>query len=189
MKKYLLLTHLLLCSILCVAQNRITVSPSSPMDRAVSGHYAGWINGELMTYGGCNFPDVPCADGGQKVFYPIAYGASVSVPQGVVFLGGMNADSSIAECRFVNATDGTSSNIASLPKGLDNFAAAYHDGVIFVAGGQSNGIPNKDVYALSFPGEDEEWKVVASLPDECRLQPCMAAWFMMPAAISNTSVV
>ncbi|MBQ5751444.1 MAG: sodium/solute symporter [Bacteroidaceae bacterium] len=174
MKKYLLLTHLLLCSILCVAQNRITVSPSSPMDRAVSGHYAGWINGELMTYGGCNFPDVPCADGGQKVFYPIAYGASVGVSQGVVFLGGMNADSSIAECRFVNATDGTSSNIASLPKGLDNFAAAYHDGVIFVAGGQSNGIPNKDVYALSFPGEDEEWKVVASLPDECRLQPCMA---------------
>lgn len=68
-----------------IAHNKVSVSPAQPLDKAVSGHYAGWINGSLSTYGGCNFPDIPCADGGQKVYYPQAYGASVHVPDGVVF--------------------------------------------------------------------------------------------------------
>jgi hypothetical protein len=133
-----------------IAQNKVSVSPAQPLDKAVSGHYASWINGCLSTYGGCNFPDIPCADGGQKVYYPRAYGASVQVPDGAVYLGGMDATSSISECLFINATDGTSTSIASLPVALDNFAATYYDGTIWVAGGQTNGVPNKDVYALPF---------------------------------------
>ena len=172
--KKLLFIPFLLCSILCMAQNRITVSPSAPMDKAVSGHYAGWIKDELATYGGCDFPDVPCADGGQKVFYPRAYGASVHVPGGVVYLGGMDASSSLSECIFINAKDSTSVPVAPLPKALDNFAATYYNGTIWVAGGQTDGTPNKDVYALSFPGEGNRWRVVGTLPDACRLQPCMA---------------
>ena len=173
MKKYLLLS-LLLCCMLGMAQNRVIVQPSTPMDRAVSGHYAGWIKGELATYGGCNFPNVPCADGGEKVYYPSAYGAAVQVPDGVMYIGGMDATGSLGECTFTNAADGTRATIAALPKGLDNFAAAYHDGTIWVAGGQSNGIPNKDVYALPFPCEGKAWSVAATLPDGCRLQPCVA---------------
>ena len=130
--------------------------------------------GELSTYGGCNFPDVPCADGGQKVYYPIAYGASVQVPGGAVYLGGMDAEGSHSECMFYSATDGTSTPIASLPKGLDNFAATYYDGMLWVAGGQTDGVPNKEVYALPFPCDDKTWSIAATLPDECRLQPCMA---------------
>ena len=173
MKRHLFLL-LLLCSTLVIAQNKITVSPASPIDNAVSGHYASWTNGELSIYGGCNFPDVPCADGGQKVYYPRAYGASVQVPGGAVYLGGMDSTSSLSECLFINAIDGTSTPIASLPKALDNFAATYYDGTIWVAGGQSNGVPNDKVYALSFPGEGKEWTTVATLPDRCRLQPCIA---------------
>ena len=173
MKKYLLLS-LLLCCMIGLAQNRVIVQPSTPMDRAVSGHYAGWIKGKLATYGGCNFPNVPCADGGEKVYYPCAYGAAVQVPDGVLYIGGMDATGSLGECTFINAADGTQTTIAALPKGLDNFAAAYHDGTIWVAGGQSNGIPNKDVYALPFPCEGKDWSVAATLPDACRLQPCVA---------------
>ncbi len=173
MKRHLFLL-LLLCSTLVIAQNKITVSPASPIDNAVSGHYASWTNGELSIYGGCNFPDVPCADGGQKVYYPRAYGASVQVPGGAVYLGGMDSTSSLSECLFINAIDGTSTPIASLPKALDNFAATYYDGTIWVAGGQSNGVPNDKVYALSFPGEGKEWTTTATLPDRCRLQPCVA---------------
>ena len=173
MKKILFLP-LLICTMLCMAQNRVTVSPAVPMEKAVSGHYAGWIKGELATYGGCNFPDVPCADGGQKVYYPKAYGASVQVPEGAVYLGGMDATASISECLFINATDGTSTAITPLPKGLDNFAAAYYDGMLWVAGGQTNGEPNKDVYSLPFPSDSKAWTIAATLPDACRLQPCMA---------------
>lgn len=165
---------MLLCSVFCIAQNRVSVSPAAPMDKAVSGHYAGWIKGELATYGGCNFPDVPCADGGQKAYYPKAYGASVQVPEGVVYIGGMDATTSLSECVFIKSTDGTSTPIASLPKPLDNFAATYHDGTLWVAGGQTNGVPNKDVYALPFPCEGKEWAIVATLPGACRLQPCVA---------------
>ena len=173
MKKYIFLL-LILCSMTGMAQNRISVSPAAPMDRAVSGHYAGWINGGLATYGGCDFPDVPCADGGQKVYYPRAYGASVQVPEGVVYLGGMDSTASFSECTFINATDGTSTAIASLPKALDNFAATYYDGMLWVAGGETNGTPNKEVYAMSFPNGNNEWATVATMPDECRLQPCIA---------------
>ena len=180
MKKYFSLL-LLFCSVLCVAQNKITVSPATPMERAVSGHYAGWIKGELTTYGGCNFPNVPCADGGEKVYYPRAYGASVQVPGGCVYLGGMDSTTSLSECMFINSTDGTITAIPSLPKALDNFAAAYYDGTLWVAGGQTNGVPNKEVYSLPFTngngkGEsgDNAWSTVATLPDACRLQPCVA---------------
>ena len=174
MKKHLLLL-LLFCSMIGIAQNRVTVQPATPLDRAVSGHYAGWIKGELATYGGCNFPDVPCADGGEKVYYPCAYGASVQVPGGVVYIGGMDNAGSLNGCTFINAADGTGTTIASLPRGLDNFAATYYDGTIWVAGGQSNGVPNTDVYALPFPCDGKEWSVAATLPDACRLQPCVAA--------------
>ena len=163
-----------------MAQNRISVSPAQPLDNAVSGHYAAWTNEGLATYGGCNFPDVPCADGGQKVYYPRAYGASVQVPGGAVYLGGMDSTASISECLFINATDGAATPIASLPVALDNFAATYYDGMLWVAGGQTNGTPNKNVYALSLSSGNvkaessgNEWAVVATLPDECRLQPCV----------------
>ena len=172
--KRLLFLSLILCSVLCMAQNRVSVSPASPMKKAVSGHYASWTNDGLVTYGGCNFPDVPCADGGQKVYYPRAYGASVQVPGGAVYLGGMDSTASLNECLFINAIDGTSTPIASLPKALDNFAAAYHDGTLWVAGGQTDGVPNKDVYALTYPSEDNAWSIAATLPDDCRLQPCVA---------------
>ena len=173
MKRYLFLS-LLLCSMFCIGQNRVSVSPASPMNEPVSGHYAGWIKGELSIYGGCNFPDVPCADGGQKTYYPIAYGASVQVPGGTIYLGGMDAEASHSECLFLNTTNGTSTPITPLPKALDNFAATYHDGMLWVAGGQTNGAPNKEVYSLPYPSESKEWNTAATLPDECRLQPCVA---------------
>ena len=150
---------------LCYAQNNIIVTQVGEMERAVSGHFAGIVDGQLKTWGGCNFPDVPCAEGGQKVFYPKAYGASVAVPEGTVYLGGLNesgSDDSVSPA-----------SLPSLPKPLDNFAACYGTDRIFVAGGQSNGSLNKDVYALDWPN-GKEWVKLCELPDSGRLQPCMA---------------
>ena len=174
MKRILFLPLILFCSLLSMGQNRVSVTPAMPMDNAVSGHYASWQMDGLSTYGGCNFPDVPCADGGQKVYYPKAYGASVQVPGGAVYLGGMDATASLSDCTFLSATDGSSTPIAPLPKPLDNFAATYHNGMLWVAGGQTNGVPNRDVYSLPYPGNAAAWTLAATLPDECRLQPCVA---------------
>ena len=179
MKKYLFLL-LVLCPLLVLGQNRVYVSTTPPMRDAVSGHYAGWIHGKLWTWGGCNFPGVPCADGGEKVYYPLAYGANVSVPGGVVVLGGMDANGSSDQCGFYDAKTGIRRDLPALPKALDNFAATYYyDGVqkqgyLLMAGGQTNGVPNKDVYLLRWPSDAKNWMVAAALPDACRLQPCIS---------------
>jgi hypothetical protein len=68
---------------------------------------------------------------------------------------------------------GKGAGFSPLPKPLDNFAACYGADRIFVAGGQTNGVPNRDVYALDWP-DGKEWVKIATLPDEGRLQPCMA---------------
>lgn len=168
MRKHVILY--LLFSFVCgliFGQNNIIVTPAGEMDRAVSGHFAGIVDGKLKTWGGCNFPDVPCADGGKKVFYPKAYGASVTVPEGTVYIGGTNEEGSSNDVLLGDKA------LPSLPKGLDNFAACYGTDRIFVAGGQTNGVPNKDVYALDWPN-GKEWVKLCELPDDGRLQPCMA---------------
>ena len=160
----------------CLGQNNFIVSPAGQMDKPVSGHYAGIVDGKLTTWGGCNFPNVPCADGGQKVFYPKAYGASVTLPEGTVYIGGASESGSESETTFENSKSINSkfkSSLPKLPKPLDNFAACYGTDRIFVAGGQSNGVPNRDVYALDWP-EGKEWVKLCELPDEGRLQPCIA---------------
>ena len=166
--KRLLFIPLLFCALFCMAQNKVSVSPAKPMNKALSGHYAGWIEDRLSVYGGCNFNE-----NGEKIYYPKAYGASVQVPGGVVYLGGMNDGGSISECTFINAKTAKDSTIIPLPKALDNFAATYHDGYIWVAGGRTQKTPNKEVYSLPFPGGNA-WSIAATLPDECRMQPCVA---------------
>ena len=193
MKKIITIIYILfsLCIGICWGQNRIVVTKVGDMPRAVSGHFAGIQNDTLVTWGGCNFPDIPCADGGQKVFYPKAYGASVTVPEGTVFVGGASPLTplrregergvqtiiSTSEVSFLPSSPGEGlgkgAGFSPLPKGLDNFAACYGAGRIFVAGGQTNGVPNRDVYALDWP-DGKEWVKIATLPDEGRLQPCMA---------------
>lgn len=164
----------MLCPLLCLGQNRVYVSPTPPMRDAVSGHYAGWVMGKLWTWGGCNFPGVPCADGGKKEFYPVAYGASVQLPDGVIVMGGTDGEMSFEKCGFYRSADRDYQEMPALPKPLDNFAATYHQGTLWVAGGQSNGVPNNEVYSLVWPGNAEKWTVAATLPDSCRLQPCVA---------------
>ena len=184
---YLFFVLLSLSIGLCHAQNNIVVTREPDMPRAVSGHFAGIQDGQLVTWGGCNFPDVPCADGGQKVFYPKAYGASVTMPEGTVYIGGMGSLSptlsqgegahnvSTSEVSFHPSLGGEGGGcppLPNLPKPLDNFAACYGTDRIFVAGGQTDGVPNRDVYALDWP-DGKEWVKLCELP-EGRLQPCMA---------------
>ena len=163
-----------LCPVLCMGQNMVRVYSTPPLRDPISGHYAGWVKGGLWTWGGCDFPDVPCADGGRKVYFPMAYGASVETEGGVLTLGGTDGKTSFSRCFFYRSKDGQRQDVPSLPKGLDNFAATCHGGTIYVAGGQTEGIPNREVYALTWPGGEGGWRTVALLPDTCRLQPCLS---------------
>ncbi|MGM9755402.1 MAG: cyclically-permuted mutarotase family protein [Parabacteroides sp.] len=164
----------------------------------VSAPFAGTHNGSLIVAGGCNFPDKPVAEGGTKRYYdevfllgsegwkmighlptPVAYGAAVSTPEGVICIGGNNADRSMKEViRLAVSTGGDVLEIdtlPSLPVTMDNMAAAYADGQLFVAGGNANGAPCHSLYHLDLTQNTLAWEALPDFPGPCRVQPVLIA--------------
>lgn len=187
MRRTLLLVFCALAVILAKAQCEVRVTHAVPLQKPVSGHYAGEHNGELRTWGGCDFPKTPLAEGGKKRFYPVAYGVSIPVSQGTVWVGGTADEvTSAAETtleRNVTYRDngisqwqydhGMRAYFPSLPKGLHNLGGAYWDGYIYVLAGQSDSVPNHDVFRLEWP-DGKAWEKVAEMPGDPRLQPVVA---------------
>ena len=175
--------------------------------QGVSGAFAGVADGRVIIAGGCNFPDTPAAEGGQKVFYTViyaislsgvgstdyprsegwqrvgslpcglAYGASVTTPEGVVCLGGTSDGQKSEDFAVLLSFDKSdtlrSMDILLLPIALDNFAAAYGDGYIYVAGGLHNGMPNRKAFRLKWP-LGAAWEELPDMPGPARVQPCAA---------------
>ena len=94
----------------------------------VSAPFTGISNGKLVVAGGCNFPDKPVTEGGVKKYYsdiftldlsdknaqwkkagnlplPVAYGASVTTPEGVVCIGGNNSTDFFADVHLLSTSD------------------------------------------------------------------------------------
>ena len=164
--------------------------------QGVSGAFAGMTAKGLLMAGGCNFPYSPAAENGRKEFYSgiffnaapdgdgqwtqvgtlpcvLAYGQSVTVPEGVVCLGG-TADGSKSEDFAVlysmNGNQLQTRQLPSLPTSLDNFGAAYGDGYIYIAGGQHDGEINLKAYRLAWPAA-QAWEELPDMPAPGRVQP------------------
>ena len=183
--------------------------------QGVSGAFSGVADGYVLVAGGCNFPETPAAEGGQKVFYtdiyalsltklidgydtshdwqrvgslpcPLAYGASVTTPEGVVCLGGtangQKSEDFAVLLTAVSEASVVSKPLPTLPVSLDNFAAAFGDGYIYVAGGQSNGTPNRKAFRLRWPlpaswfdaASGAAWEALPDMPGPARVQPAAA---------------
>lgn len=164
--------------------------------QGVSGAFAGAVGEYLIVAGGCNFPETTAAEGGSKMFYrgiyvlddshwkevatlpnDVAYGASVTVAEGVVCIGGTDGKTSQREV-WLLGYDGKKAvvnELPSLPAGLDNFGAAYDatGGYIYVAGGQTNGVNSQKVWRMAYPC-GSKWESLPDMPGEGRLQPCVA---------------
>ena len=158
--------------------------------QGVAAAFTGQINGTLTIAGGCNFPDTPAAEGGQKKFYdsvwymgkdqwfkqqfslphPTAYGASVTLPgKGIICIGGTDGERSLPD--VYRLTDNELKPLPSLPVGIDNAAAATDGKDIYLVGGQTDGKPQMSVYRINAQS-GEEWQPIAVLPGQARLQPC-----------------
>ena len=169
--------------------------------KGVSALYAGVLDGRLVMAGGCNFPHVPVADGGKKVYYDgicsaslnegtnlewkrigrlpeaSAYGVTVRVPDGLVCIGGNTAGRSLSDVyRLSLQGDSVKMEfLPSLPVTVDNMAGALMGNVIYVVGGNVNGVPSSSVYSLDLENLDEGWKQEASVPGNPRVQPVCAS--------------
>ena len=135
-----------------------TPLPPLPDAEGFAGSYAGTHNGTLLVAGGANFPEKPLWEGGPKrwtdrIFAldsesstwrepaklpkPLGYGAAVSLPQGVLLIGGSNAEGAQSDC-YLLACEGSAvvcKPLAPLPTPLTGHAAVLMGGRVYVQGG------------------------------------------------------
>ena len=118
-----------------------------------AGSYAGVSNGALIVCGGANFPEKPLWEGGPKRWTdrvyvlpagepgwkdasplpkPLGYGATATLPQGVMLIGGSNAEGAVADCYMLtwDGSDVSCKAVAPLPTTLTGHAAAVMGGKV-----------------------------------------------------------
>lgn len=149
---------------------------SLPDPVGLKGLYGGVSDGHILLAGGSNFP-VPARAGGRKTFHRTIYvqplplsdrapwrivsdglpralgeGATVTVAEGVVCLGGHDGHQPVADA-FVLRWESTTEKVSirplpSLPSACANSAAVFADGHLYVAGGESAAGPLSTLWRL-----------------------------------------
>ena len=176
--------------------------PDYPVAGGVSAPFAGKVGNYMVVGGGCNFPDVPAADGGVKRFYrelyaldtscpdsgwlelpplpqALAYGAMAETDEGLVCVGGMSADSAVTQAFLIERQPGlvgaaafALQELPPLPEAIDNGAAASADGVVYVTGGNQAN-GGRALYALDLNAR--VWTRLPDYPAPTRVQPVLLA--------------
>lgn len=173
------------------------------IEQGVSACYAGVHRGRLLMAGGCNFPEVPAAEGGKKRFYrgiyatdasadslfawkkvgelPVeaAYGVSVSTPRGIICAGGTNQNGALSAVFRISLTEkgdaAVIDTLPALPCTIDNMGGTISGHTLFVAGGNVNGVPSNTLYCLDLDKPDAGWTQLPDFPGAPRTQPVCVA--------------
>lgn len=172
--------------------------PDHPIPQGVSAPFAGFIDDWLIVGGGCNFPETPAADGGSKVYYeqcyaihtasdsltwkqigslpqPTAYGCTAETTQGLVCMGGMNADSCLTAVFLIEKKGGDGNfsfrPLPSLPTAIDNASATAVNDCVYITGGNQKD-QGKALYRLKLQ-TGSAWERLPSYPGPQRIQPIL----------------
>jgi len=174
--------------------------PALPNPLGFGGLFAGTHNGALIVAGGAHFP-VSLFEGGTKVWVdslfvlepgepawhtgfklprPLAYGASVSTTDGVLLLGGCDADKCYADCHRLRWARGkvATSPLPPLPKPCAMTSAARIGDVIYLAGGQDSPKATaamKNFWRLDLAATTPKWEELRPWPGPARILPVAAA--------------
>jgi solute:Na+ symporter, SSS family len=180
----------------------------------LAGAYAGVHQGALIIAGGTNYPVGKPWNGARRSWWPdiyvlertqapdfssiytwvpaqseltepLAYGASVSIPDGVLCMGGASVDVVHSEC-FVLQWNKSERKVErvefpSLPQPICCHAAVLLKGIVYVLGGTSrmpNGRPTNQFYCLDLAkkGTPEfTWKALTPWDGPGRVFPIAAA--------------
>lgn len=172
--------------------------PECGIECGVSAPFAGMADGRIIMAGGCNFPTDPLGPDARKKFYrgiyaaspatmewqrigslpqATAYGASATVPDGIVMIGGTPDGKPTADVSLLRIVNGNPeiAPLPSLPGTLDNCAAAAIGHKIYVAGGNLDGTSSTALFMLDMGNLSEGWKTLRRMPGNPRVQPVMAA--------------
>lgn len=179
--------------------------PNSEKQFGLASPFAGKSGNTVIVAGGCNFPNIPVRDGGLKKYCSdafvlveedgkakwktgfkipneTAYGASVSLPEGLLCIGGNNNDETFNKV-FLLRWNENSSNLEiedwpELPLGVSQMGAALVDETIYVVGGIAKGKLTNTFLSLdiSKKGTDDfKWNVLPDFLGPARLQPVVVA--------------
>ena len=176
--------------------------PDMPEPLGVGGPYAGISNNVLIVAGGAHFP-VSLFDGGVKRWIdtmhvlscdgddcrwengfrlprPLAYGASVTLPEGVLCIGGCDAERCYDDVFLLTYANGdvVTTPLSPLPEPSANHAAVLLDGVVYVVGGQTS-LAGKTalrrVLRYDITESAPVWRETAPLPGPGRILPVAGA--------------
>jgi solute:Na+ symporter, SSS family len=176
--------------------------PDLPDPPGLAAPFAGVAGGALVVAGGANFPDGPPWDGGAKSWHdqifrlddpagawqaagrlprPLAYGVSVTTPQGIVCIGGSDAQRHFAECFLLRPETSGMLGIESLPplpRPLANMAGALAGGSVFIAGGTHGPADTtavNELWSLDLARPGAGWRARPPLPGPGRILPVAGA--------------
>tara|TARA_B100001750_G_scaffold43767_1_gene32040 strand:+ start:86311 stop:88917 length:2607 start_codon:yes stop_codon:yes gene_type:complete len=159
-------------------------------DEVASLGYAGMVGGVhndvLLAAGGANFPKGLPWMGGEKVWHngiyvfknntwslaeeklpdSLAYGASVSLPEGVMIIGGENGRNTSNKV-YLMSYDSNSENIRfinypELPEPLAYTSAVVENGYVYVIGGKNSERSTNSFFRLSL--DKMEWEILPGFP-------------------------
>ncbi|MCX7046386.1 MAG: hypothetical protein NTX50_12985, partial [Candidatus Sumerlaeota bacterium] len=175
--------------------------PSLPDALGLAGAFAGVSGGALIVAGGANFPNGFVWQGGKKVWQdkvyalddpkgawkvagklsrPLAYGVSVTTTQGVICIGGSDAERHYTDVFRLEWKDGAlkTQPLPSLPIPLANAAGARAVDTIYIAGGADQ--PGEltalnKLFALDLAAAPLQWKELESCPGAPRQLAAAAA--------------
>ena len=166
----------------------------------VAGPFVGVSGGALLVAGGAHFPVSPF-QGGEKRWVdriwaleaengawreagalprPLAYGVSVTTPDGIVWAGGSDSERHYPNAWRVRLVDGQArfEELPPLPRACANAAAALLDGVVYVAGCQETPASTEALqafWALDLANVAQGWKELQPWPGPARILPAVAA--------------
>ncbi|MDO4214974.1 MAG: cyclically-permuted mutarotase family protein [Bacteroidales bacterium] len=170
-------------------------------NKGVSAAYCGIVNEQLLIAGGCNFPHIPAAEGGEKVYYdyiwtaplnqgtspewtlagrlpqPAAYGITLPYNGGLICIGGMTSGGqTLRDVFFLNLKDDEIQvdPLPALPVAIDNAYGSMADQKVYVVGGNADGKPSNTVYTLDLTDEQASWVAETQWPGVPRVQPVCA---------------
>lgn len=179
--------------------------PGAEVQLGLASPFAGTTGSVVIVAGGCNFPDIPLRDGGIKTYYddafvyaeqegswqwlsgykiprPTAYGASISLPDGLLCIGGngsLEAYQDVFLLKWKEESLGLEVEVwPSLPFPMSQMGAAIMDQTVYVIGGLSGGQEANGFLSLDLGkrGSDAfRWEVLEDFPGQARIQPVVVA--------------
>lgn len=178
-----------------------TALPDFPQPPGVAGLIAGVHQGVLIAAGGANFPDRMPWEGGVKQYYdriyvlrpgdkawspagtlptPRGYSAVVSLPNGVLVIGGENGPTLLSDVLLLQWTGSGVAirQAAALPVPLTSGAAVVANGRVYLAGGYAPGefrTSRSEFWSLDLEDPNARWQSLPSWPGPPRAMATIAA--------------